>query len=74
MARRNPLQGLPDRIADRFKRNLKSIETSKAVPFGEEEVSPSSCRSRFAEMSEFDRKRVLDEKGQAEVLRQLRGK
>ena len=74
MARRNPLQKLPDRIADRFKRNLKSIETSKAVPFGEEEVTPSEFRSRFAEMSEFDRKRVLDEKGQAEVLRQLRGK
>ena len=74
MARRNPLQGLPDRIADRFKRNLKSIETSKTVPFGEEEVTPSEFRSKFAEMSEFDRKRVLDEKGQAEVLRQLRGK
>ena len=74
MARRNPLQKLPDRIADRYKKNLKSIETSKAVPFGEEEVTPREFRSRFAKMSEFDRKKVLDENGQAEILRQLRGK
>ena len=73
MARRNPLEGISDRISDRFKRNLKSIENSKAVPFGEEEVSPREFRSRFAKMSESDRKRVLDENGQAEVLRQLKG-
>ena len=74
MARRNPLQGLPDRIADRFKRNLKSIETSKAVPFGEEEVTPSEFKTRFPTMSQSDLKKVLDKYGQAEILRQLRGK
>ena len=73
MARRNPLEKISDRISDRFKRNLKSIETSKAVPFGEEEVTPREFRSRFSKMSESDRKRVLDENGQAEVLRQLKG-
>jgi len=74
MARRNPLQKLPDRVADRFKRNLKSIETSKVVPFGEEEVTPREFRTRFPTMSESELKKVLDENGQAEVLRQLRGK
>lgn len=73
MARRNPREGISDRVADRYKKNLKSIETSKAVPFGEEEVSPREFRARFAKMSEFDRKKVLDENGQAEVLRQLKG-
>ena len=58
---------------DDFRRRLISVKSSNAVPLGEEEVSPSEFRSRFAKMSEFDRKRVLDENGQSEVLRQLRG-
>ena len=74
MARRNPLEKIPDKISDRFKRDLKSMETFKAVPFGEEEVSPSEFRTRFPTMSEIDLKKVLDKYGQAEVLRQLRGK
>lgn len=73
MARRNPLEKVADRVSDRFKKNLKAIEASKIVPFGEEEVTPREFRSRFAKMSESDRKRVLEENGQAEVLRQLKG-
>ena len=73
MARRNPLEKALDHITDDFRRRLISIKSSNAVPLGEEEVSPREFRSRFAKMSEFDRKRVLAENGQAEVLRQLKG-
>jgi nitrate/TMAO reductase-like tetraheme cytochrome c subunit len=73
MARRNPLEKVPDRIIEHFKRNLESIKNFKAVPFGEEEVTPREFRSRFANMSESDRKQVLDKNGQAEILRQLKG-
>ena len=73
MARRNPLEKALDHVTDDFRRRLISVKSSNAVPLGEEEVSPSEFRSRFAKMSEFDRKRVLEENGQAEVLRQLRG-
>ena len=74
MARRNPLEKVNDRIADRFKKSLKAAETSKAVPFGEEEVTPREFRSRFASMSEIERKQVLDKNGQVEILRQLKDK
>ncbi len=74
MARRNPRQGLPDRVATRYKRNLKSIEISKAVPFGEQEVTPSEFRAQFPTMSKAAIQKTLDENGQAEVLKQLRGK
>lgn len=73
MARRNPLEGIGDRIAGRFQKNLDAITASKAVPFGEEEVTPREFRSRFATMSKVERQRVLDENGQEEVLKQLRG-
>lgn len=74
MARKNPLEKSLDHVTDDFKRRLISAKATNAVPLGEEEVSPSEFKSRFANMSEFDRKRVLAEKGQAEVLRQLRSK
>ena len=73
MGRVNPLQKIPDKIASSFKRDLASIEAFKAVPFGEEEVSPQEFKARFSEMSEFDLKKVFDRYGQAEVLRKLRG-
>lgn len=74
MTRRNPLEKALDHITDDFKRRLISAKSSNVVPLGEEEVTPREFRSRFANMSELDRKKVLDENGQAEVLRQLRGK
>jgi len=49
------------------------VKSSNAVPLGEEEVTPREFKARFANMSETERKRVLDENGQAEVLRQLKG-
>lgn len=73
MARRNPLEKALDHVTDDFRRRLTSVKSSRAVPLGEEEVTPREFRSRFAAMSEHDRKRVLNENGQAEVLRQLRG-
>ena len=73
MARRNPLEKVNDRIVERYKRNIESTKNFKAVPFGEEEVSPKEFRSKFAEMSEANRQRVLDANGQAEILRQLKG-
>ena len=73
MARRNPLEKALDHVTDDFRRRLTSVKSSNAVPLGEEEVTPREFRSRFAKMSETDRKRVLAENGQAEVLRQLKG-
>jgi len=73
MARRNPLEKALDHVTDDFRRRLDSAKSSRAVPLGEEEVTPKEFRTRFAQMSEFDRKRVLAENGQAEILRQLRG-
>lgn len=73
MARRNPLEKALDHVTDDFRRRLISVKSSNAVPLGEEEVSPREFKSRFANMSETDRQRVLDENGQAEVLRQLKG-
>ena len=74
MARRNPLEKALDHVTDDFKRRLTSVKSSNVVPLGQEEVTPSEFRARFANMSKIDRKKVLDENGQAEVLRQLRGK
>jgi len=74
MARRNPLEKALDHVTDDFKRRLASVKSSNVVPLGREEVTPREFRSRFASMSENDRKKVLEENGQAEVLRQLRGK
>ena len=74
MARRNPLEGISDRVSSRFKKNLEAITKSKVVPFGEEEVTPAEFRSRFPKMSESQRRQVLEKNGQEEVLRQLRGK
>ena len=73
MARRNPLEKALDHVTDDFRRRLISVKSSNAVPLGEEEVTPREFKARFANMSETDRKRVLDENGQAEVLRQLKG-
>jgi hypothetical protein len=73
MARRNPLEKALDHITDDFRRRLISVKSSNAVPLGEEEVTPREFKARFANMSETERKRVLDENGQAEVLRQLKG-
>jgi len=74
MARRNPLEKALDHVTDDYRRRLSSVKSSNVVPLGQEEVTPREFRSRFASMSELDRKKVLDENGQAEVLRQLRGK
>ena len=71
MAKRNPLEN--NRISERFKASLERARNSTIVPFGEEEVSPAEFRSRFANMSEFERKQVLNRNGQAEIIRQLRG-
>jgi hypothetical protein len=73
MARRNPLEKALDHVTDDFRRRLISVKSSNAVPLGEEEVTPREFKARFANMSETERKRVLDENGQAEVLRQLKG-
>ena len=73
MPKRNPLEKALDHVTDDFKRRLQSVQANKAVPLGEEEVTPREFRARFAKMSEFDRKKVLDENGQAEILRQLKG-
>lgn len=74
MARRNPLEKALDHVTDDFKRRLISVKSSNIVPLGQEEVTPREFRARFASMSESDRKKVLEENGQEEVLRQLRGK
>ena len=74
MPKRNPLEKALDHVTDDFRRRLSSAKSSNVVPLGSEEVTPREFRSRFANMSEVDRKKVLDENGQAEVLRQLRGK
>ncbi len=74
MARRNPLEKALDHVTDDFRRRLISVKSSNAVPLGQEEVSPREFRSRFAKMSESDRKKVRAENGQAEILRQLKGK
>jgi hypothetical protein len=73
MARRNPLEKALDHVTDDFRRRLTSVKSSNAVPLGEEEVTPREFRSRFAKMSETDRKKVLDMHGQAEIIRQLKG-
>ena len=73
MARRNPLEKALDHVTDDFRRRLISVKSSNAVPLGEEEVTPREFKARFANMSETERKRVLVENGQAEVLRQLKG-
>jgi len=74
MARRNPLEAAIDHVSADFKQRLISAKKANAVPLGSEIVTPREFRSRFAGMSEMERKQVLDENGQEEVLRQLRGK
>ena len=73
MARRNPLEKALDHITDDFRRRLKSTKGSNAVPLGEEQVTLSEFRSRFSNMTEVERKAVLEKNGQAEVLKLLRG-
>lgn len=74
MARRNPLEKALDHVTDDFRKRLTSAKSTNAVPLGKEEITPREFRSRFAQMSEMERQRVLDENGQAEVIRQLRRK
>ncbi len=74
MPRVNPLEKALDHIEDDFKRRLTSAKSSNVVPLGMQELTPREFRAKFPTMSEVDRKKVLDENGQAEVLRQLRGK
>jgi len=73
MARRNPLEKALDHITDDFKKRLSSAKSTNTVTLGKEEVTPREFRSRFADMSEKQRQQVLDESGQEEVLKQLRG-
>lgn len=74
MAKENPLEKALKHVEDDYKRRLLSAKSSNIVPLGFQEVTPSEFRAKFPKMSTFDRQKVLDENGQAEILRQLRGK
>lgn len=71
MAKRNPLDKVFDNITNDFRRRLTTAKTSKVVPLGQEQVTPAQFRTRFSTMTEVERKKVLDENGQAEVLKML---
>lgn len=76
MARRNPLEKALDHVTDDFRRRLLSVKSSnpKAVPLGEQEVSPREFREAYPEMSRADIQKVLDKHGQAAFLEQLKGR
>ena len=73
MARRNPLEKALDHVTDDFERRLKSARGTNAVPLGQEELTPREFRARFPNMSEFERRQMLDTQGQAAVVKLLRG-
>ena len=73
MGRKNPLEKALDHITDDYQQRLKSAKASNAVPLGVEEVTPREFRSRFAGMTEFERKQTLDTLGAEAVLKNLRG-
>lgn len=73
MGRRNPLEGMFDRIEADFASRRVKAKKANAVPLGMEELAPREARTRFANMSPEERQRLMDTLGQAEVLKMVRG-
>lgn len=72
MGRKNPLEGVFDRVTDDFTARMRKAKQSPAVPLGQEELRPRDARARFAKMTPFERRQLRQQKGQTEILRILR--
>jgi hypothetical protein len=73
MAERNPHDKWGSKINVQFREMMHKAKKANAVPIGEERLSTSEARKRFVEMSDPERKRFIEQKGEEEVLRMLRG-
>lgn len=74
MGRKNPMDKVLDRVVEDFKARLKKAKKAAAVPFGQEELRPRDARARWERMTPLQKQKHLQEVGQEEILRMLRGR
>ena len=74
MAERNPISDWGnDTIGVAYRETLRKTKESNPVPFGEERLTPKEGRARFDGMTAPERQHLIAQKGEAEVIRMLRG-
>lgn len=56
-----------------FRGELKKGKEANPVPFGKERLTTKEARNKFVNMDESERKQFIEQHGQQEVLRMLRG-
>jgi len=74
MAERNKHDAWGDKVGMAYREQMRKAKEADAIPYGQERLTPTEARDRFANMTQPERQKFIAERGQDEVLRMLRGK
>ncbi len=72
MVERNPHQEWGSGVNVLFRELRSKAKAADAVPLGQERLTPSESKARFAQMTKPEREKFIASRGEQEIIRMLK--